>query len=94
MLEMTDAMAKEVKETFPALEKALNRRKVYARFSTLNQMQDVNAYKEQKDDLIRYIRKNGADLLSNRKVPKRDKLAYAILKISYPLYRICWKLYN
>lgn len=94
MLEMTDAMVEEVGKRFPALENALNRRKIYARFSTLNQMQDVNTYKEQKDELIWYIRKNGAELLSNPKVPKRDKLAYVILKISYPLYRLCWKLYN
>ena len=47
----------EVTEKFPNLTQALNRRKIYARFSTLNQMQDVKDYKEQKEELA-YLQQN------------------------------------
>jgi len=94
LLEMTDSMARDVEAVLPSLKTALDRRKIYARFSTLNQMQDVDGYKEERDKLISYIRMNGAQLLTNNKVPKRDKWAFLLLKISYPLYRLCWKLYN
>ena len=38
MIDMTDKMASDVIEIYPALENAVIRRRVYARFSTLNQM--------------------------------------------------------
>ena len=94
MIEMTDKMAKEVGERFPALKDAIVRRQVYARFSTLNQMQDVKNYEVQKKELIDYIKKHAKEVMANPKTPKRDKLAIMLLKISYPLYRLCWKIYN
>lgn len=94
LLEMTDKMSKDVLAVFPDLEEAVKRRRIYARFSTLNQMQDVDTHQEEKKNLIAFIKKNTWSLLKNDKAPKRDKLAALLLMISYPLYRACWKAYK
>lgn len=94
LLEMTDKMGTDVLKKFPALAQAVNRRKVYARFSTLNQMQDITTHKAEKKEIISYIRKNAFSILSDKKAPKRDKLAMMVLMVNYQLYRWCWKIYK
>ena len=86
LLEMTDIMAN------PQLKTAIRRRQLYARFSTLNQFQNVNGYKNEKKELISYIRKNKDCVIKNSKAPKRDKLAVIALSFGYPVYKLCWKL--
>mgnify|MGYP003187277262 CR=1 FL=1 len=92
LLEMTDIMAGNVIKEYPQLSRALERRQVYARFSTLNQMQDVTGYQEEKRMLIQYIKQHKACIIENPKAPKRDKLALLVLSMGYPLYRLCWKI--
>ncbi len=92
LLEMTDAMASDVIKKFPQLETAVKRRQLYARFSTLNQFQNTKGYKDEKKQLISYIRKNKGCVMGNPKAPKRDKLAVMALSFGYPVYRLCWKL--
>lgn len=92
LLEMTDLMAKDVKEVYPYLGFALERRKVYARFSTLNQMQNDNEHPKEKQMLISYIKEHRACISKNPKAPKRDKIALMVLSIGYPVYRFCWKV--
>lgn len=92
LLEMTDAMASDVIKKFPQLETAVRRRQLYARFSTLNQFQNTKGYKDEKKQLISYIRKNKGCVMGNPKAPKRDKLAVMALSFGYPVYRLCWKL--
>ncbi len=92
LLEMTDKMAKDVKEVFPELEEAIIRRQVYARFSTLNQLADVKGKKEIKKMLIRYIAQYRWRLLKNSLVPKRDKFAIVALMFGYPVYKLGWKM--
>ena len=92
LLEMTDIMAKDVLKEYPQLKTAIRRRQLYARFSTLNQFQNVNGYKNEKKELISYIRKNKDCVIKNSKAPKRDKLAVIALSFGYPVYKLCWKL--
>lgn len=94
LLEMTDKMSEEVLTKYPDLCNATLRRRVYARFSTLNQMQDVTDYEMEKKSLISFIKENASTVLNDVKTPKRDKLAILLIKISYNLYRICWKIYK
>lgn len=94
LITMTDRMAADVEAVYPDLKDALVRRQVYARFSTLNQMQDIKTHREQKKELIAYIKKHAKEVTANPKTPKRDRLAILLLQIGYPLYRLCWKLYN
>lgn len=92
LLEMTDIMARDVLKEYPQLKIAVQRRQLYARFSTLNQFQNVSGYKNEKKELISYIRKNKDCVLGNTKAPRRDKIAVMALGMGYPVYRFCWKL--
>ena len=92
LLEMTDQMAAEVLQCYPNLKIALERRKVYARFSTLNQLQNVKEHRKEKKELISYIKEHKQCIVKNPKAPRRDKIALFILELGYPLYRICWKI--
>lgn len=92
LLEMTDWMADDVRKQYPQLERAVERRQLYARFSTLNQLQDVKGHKAEKKMLMDYIKRHKGCVVGNPRAPKRDKLAIAALSLGYPVYRMCWKL--
>ncbi len=97
LLEMTDTMANRVLDLYPDLKKAVLRRQVYARFSTLNQMithGGWHAFPGQRMSMITYIKKYGKHLLYDPKVPNRDKMAILALLISPSFYVFLWKLYK
>lgn len=91
LLEMTDRMGEDVLSIFPELEKSVLRRRIYARFSTLNQMINVVNYKKEKKEIISFIKRNGYKILLNFSVPIRDKVAIILLYINEHLYEFCWK---
>lgn len=92
MLTMTDKMAKDVYEKYPSLKDALIRRRVYARFSTLNQMQNDKEHVDTRKEIINFIKKYRKDIMKNPKAPKRDKIAMMLLCLGYPVYKFCWKV--
>lgn len=94
LLEMTDNMAVEVVKQYPELKEAVLRRQVYARFSTLNQMLEIKEYKDERKEIISFIKKNSGCVLQNKKTPKRDRAAIYILRISYRIYRAVWLKYR
>lgn len=95
LIEMTDKMARDVGAAYPDLRQAALRRRVYARFSTLNQMFYVREakYIKERSRLIRFIRKHSKEVLNDPLAPDRDKKAIRILMLGFPVYRIFWKLY-
>lgn len=93
MLEMTDKMANNVIKKYPDLHSAVLRRQVYARFSTLNQMLNTNNYETEKKNIVQYIKDNRKLVLNDPQTPKRDHMAYALLRFGLPLYRFGWKTY-
>lgn len=92
LLEMTDTMARDVYKIYPNLKRALLRRRVYARFSTLNQMLDAKGCEKEKKEIIDFIKSHQKVILKDKKVPKRDKIAILLLDIGYPVYKMCWEL--
>lgn len=92
MLEMTDQMADKVIRRYPNLRNAVVRRQVYARFSTLNQMLDVNGYHEERKAIIRFIKQYKKAILKDKRSPKRDKIAVRLLSMGYPIYKMAWKI--
>lgn len=94
LLEMTDGMAREVAEAWPELSGAALRRRVYARFSTLNQMLDTRDCPEARRDILRFIRRHAWAILRDAKAPRRDKLAILALSMGFPVYRRVWKAYR
>lgn len=92
LIEMTDFMAKEVLQQYPQLEAAVLRRRVYARFSTLNQIPSDSDYREQRKEIISFIANYRYQILADPLAPKRDKLAIICMTFGESLYRFVWKL--
>lgn len=90
LLEMTDQMARNVLNYYPDLEKAVMRRRVYARFSTLNQMLNIENYEKEKKNIIEFVKKNSRNVFWNIKTSSRDKIAIILLFIDYKLYKNIW----
>lgn len=90
---MTDKMADDVLKLYPDLKKAVLRRQVYARFSTLNQMCKTTRWNNEKKEVIAYIRKNSKAILFDKKVPQRDRVAIILLLLGYPIYNVFWNIY-
>ncbi|MGN0153773.1 MAG: glycosyltransferase [Lachnospiraceae bacterium] len=93
LIEMTDRMANYVNNKYPDLNQATLRRCAYARFSTLNQMIGVANIDNLRDEMITYLRNVSSQILRNPKTPKRDRVAFVLLKIGYPCYCILWRIY-
>lgn len=97
LLEMTDKMGRDVLMIYPDLNKAVNRRRIYARFSTLNQLVETKCYEQQnkrvQHDIIKYIKGKAYPLLLDFNVPLRDKIAIFILSINVKLYKKFWEFY-
>ncbi|MCM6879955.1 glycosyltransferase [Enterococcus faecium] len=96
LLEMTDQAVDFIIRKYPCLKLYTQRRILWSRFSTLNQIITSKNRKEYKNIALKL--KN--DILLNKKlvkesdIPKRDKLAYWILKyLGLSGYRICWNMY-
>jgi len=92
LITMTDQMGKDVLNRYPSLDRAVLRRRVYARFSVLNQMSRVNGYEAERKELIAFIKKYRHLIIADSLAPKRDKAAVLLLSISYRLYRKVWDI--
>lgn len=92
LLEMTDQMAKDVVHLYPDLSRAVLRRQVYARFSTLNQTLGKLEAESYQTEIIKYIKKYGWSVLVNSKTPKRDKVAIILISLSKWLYSKVWAM--
>lgn len=93
LIEMTDAMGDYIDSKYPDLKPATLRRRAYARFSTLNQMIDVENVQEIRDEIISSLNEMRTTVLKNPQTPWRDIIAFYLLKVGYPLYSRFWKIY-
>ncbi len=94
LLEMTDQMGREVLAVYPDLRDAVRRRRVYARFSTLNQMLGTEEYIQDREKIIRFIMKNRRKIMQDPLAPRRDKAAILLLSINYRVYKSVWMTYQ
>lgn len=92
LLKMTDTMGEDVIKLFPNLKRAILRRRVYARFSTLNQMLNIDDYEGKRKKIIDFILNNKNDVLFNKLTPIRDKIAIIVLSLNFNLYKFLWNL--
>ena len=90
LLEMTDEMGRNVLNVYPDLSKAVLRRRVYARFSTLNQLARYVDRKKEKNCIIKFIKDNTREILLNNEVCLKDKVASILLNVNYNLYKFIW----
>lgn len=96
MLEITDQMGMDVLKVYPDLAKGVLRRRVYARFSTLNRMilrGGGESFAAERKEMIDFIKKNAFSVLLDSNAPKRDKAAIISLLLSDRLYAFLWRKY-
>ena len=94
LMEMTDKMARDVSAAYPSLTKAVLRRRVYSRFSTLNQMLHAEGYDEERNKIIRFILHHRMDIMRDPLAPHRDKAAMMLLFTNYKIYKAFWTAYQ
>lgn len=92
LLEMTDSMAAEVNKIYPDLKRAVLRRRVYARFSTLNQMLylDNSELVKKRNSIIKFIKSNFITVFTDLSAPKRDKFALVCIIMGFNFYKKIW----
>lgn len=97
LIEMNEEASKFIKHKFPDLSSEAHRRMIWAYFSTLNQVlsstneHDIDLYAPQ---LVAYLLKQDKFIKRNTFIPKRDKIAFFILKnFGLKTYRNVWNLY-
>lgn len=90
LLEMTDKMADDVLSIYPDLGKAVLRRRVYARFSTLNQMLNVQGVEKEREVIIDFIKKYAHNVIRDSKAPMQDRMAILLLQFNYNIYQTVW----
>lgn len=94
LIKSTREMSEYVKEKYPELEGAANRRLMYAYLSTLSQLAKCKEkYPEEEKEMVTYIKQNGNAILKDKRVPKRDKFGIISLKFGFGFYKFVWKLY-
>ena len=89
--EMSDYKSKKYKD----LDKGCKRRLMYAYLSTLTQLikcKKIN--KDYKNKLMTYIKKNRKEVLKDKRIPKRDKLALYATYLGTRGFSVCWKIYE
>lgn len=94
LITSTREMCDYIKSKYPTLEKAANRRLVYAYLSTLSQLaQSKKAFPNEQKELMSFLKANGGSILKDKSVPSRDKLGILAAKFGFVFYKFVWSLY-
>ena len=90
----SDEMCDFCSQTFPSIEKATIRRRVWARLNVLTQIAvSKKGYKPIKP-IISFVKKHGKIVLKDKRAPKRDKLAIRCLSVGFWFFKLVWKTYQ
>lgn len=90
----TQEMCDYIKAKYPRLEKACDRRLMYAYLSTLSQLAiSKTKFPNEKNILMNYIKKNKKNILKDKKVPQRDKVGVLSASLGFKVYALSWKIY-
>lgn len=91
----TEEMCKEIKISYPDLEKGCQRRMMYAYLSTFTQYIKANSKdKKVEKELITYIKKNKSIILKDRRIPKRDRASLYAITFGVSFFKFCWRIYS
>ncbi|MEQ2576102.1 glycosyltransferase family 2 protein [Mediterraneibacter faecis] len=95
MIELTDEMCDYLEKYYSELHDLILRRRIYARFNVLRQMNPSdNETSNIMDELIEYILTNKQFILCNKAVPRRDKIACLLLCINKRVFFNSWEVYR
>ena len=94
LITSTNEMTDFIKKEYPNLEKACNRRMMWAYLSTLSQL--AKSKKRNKDvekQLLYYINKNRNKVLKDKKISNRDKFGIYASMFGFKFYKFIWNNY-
>ncbi|MCX4302502.1 MAG: glycosyltransferase [Clostridia bacterium] len=95
LITSTKDMGEYVLAKYSDLEKAVNRRIMYAYLSTLSQLANSKEkHKEEQKELLQYIYKHKKEILSDKRLKRRDRLALNLLTFGFSFYKFAWKIYK
>ena len=95
LITSTKEMTDFVRNKYPYLNNACNRRLMYAYLSTLTQLaQCKKANKQIEKELLDYIRKNRNVVLKDKRIPKRDRIGIYTSIFGLRFYRFAWNCYS
>ncbi len=91
----TKEMANYVKDKYPNLKNAADRRVMYAYLSTLTQLAKSKHFsKEDYQIIMSYIKENRKRILKDKRIPKRDRIAIYSTYFGLVGYKIMWNIYS
>ncbi len=93
LIEMSDLMCDAAEQRWPDIAQASLRRRVYVRFSTLNQMLNTDECPDKKAEMIAYVKQHRKAILSDKRAPRRDKFALCAIAFGFKAYKLLWGLY-
>lgn len=96
IIDLTDEMVDVVEKEYPELIDTLEKRKITVRFSILRQMVTSkldDEMKEKEKEIINYIKSKRKDILKNKEIDKRDKIALISLLLHKEVFKVCWNIY-
>ena len=94
LITSTEEMGKCILEKYPDLQMAVNRRVMYAYLSTLSQLANSNKKYPEQEVLMEYINKNRKNVLKDRRIQKRDRMALLATTLGFKPYKIFWQYYR
>lgn len=91
----TKEMTDYIRKRYPELDKACDRRLMYAYLSTLTQLAKSNVKnKKIQKELMEYIRKNRRRILKDKYIPKRDRIGLISTFLGFNCFKYGWKIYS
>ena len=95
LIKSTEEMCADILKEYPDLKAACGRRVMYAYLSTLTQlaMSDV-AFPDVQKELMTYITSHRKEILRDRNIPKRDRLALVSTVLGFGFFKMIWKVYR
>ena len=91
----TEEMTNYIKNKYPELEKACDRRLMYAYLSTLTQLAKSKVKnKKMQRKLMEYISKNRKEVLKDKNIPQRDRIGLLSTVLGFHCFKCVWKIYS
>ena len=91
----TKEMTDYIRNKYPNLSKACDRRLMYAYLSTLTQLSKSNIRnKKIENELMGYIKVHRKEILKDKKAPKRDKIGIISTMMGFQCFKYVWMIYS
>lgn len=96
LIELTDIMCNDIEKKYPNLKETVEKKRITVRFSILRMMrlkeQDIEV-NEKREEIEKYIKNRRKDILKNKSMDKRDKIALISLMIGRRFFYFAWNMY-